>query len=628
VKALSPAQPETSRLTVARSLLLAGAAATVILAAGLSRIHPSWAWKRAPAARPALSAIIGSAPARVPGHQRKFELVLETELASARAPVTVNVRGTWNETVASVHAGHGSAPGNFDVAYLLEDPHVTGGGVAGVSDKALQGLTRQLGQRFYVTYDASGAATRAYFPKDVEPSVRNLLEFVVTGSQLVWPRASAPEWRTTERDGAGTYWASYRRVSAHEVSKRKLQYVDLDGASGLAGANAFRVTVDASETRFGVDDTGNVASLDMSETTRLDFQMPGSALGMKFSLHLANARAGDAPDAIGSLEHHRADLESTPIQTARTDAKALQTEEDERIVSGMSTEEVLSGARAPKPEDVAMLRLESLLRLRPSVVPEVVRLVRHGENAARFATLLGAAGNADSQSALVALAHEIALNEETRIAALSALARVQHPAAVTAAGLRDLNEVTDAALRRASQLMSGALARALGKDEPEAAAVIENDLAGHYRDARDERARLDLLAALGNAAGPAATRVLMEAAGDSNPHIRAAAVDGLRLCTDPRVDLLLSSAISDDEDSSVRSSAIFSVRFRSIAAFAEVLIHAAETDAVDSNRSAALSLLGAHREASPKINEALLFVAEHDAKPGLRRLAREIAARE
>ena len=89
----------------------------------------------------------------------------------------------------------------------------------------------------------------------------------------------------------------------------------------------------------------------------------------------------------------------------------------------------------------------------------------------------------------------------------------------------------------------------------------------------------------------------------------------------------MAAAISGDEDAQVRAAAIFALGYRSLAPFIDVLIQAMKADSADYVRNAAMALVGAHRDASPKIDEALLFVAEHDPKPALRRVARDIAAR-
>ena len=62
---------------------------------------------------------------------------------------------------------------------------------------------------------------------------------VVAALQFVWPEDEQLEqWTTKETDHNGEYRALYRRRSAHEVEKTKLEYTHLAVAEGLAGVGA------------------------------------------------------------------------------------------------------------------------------------------------------------------------------------------------------------------------------------------------------------------------------------------------------------------------------------------------------------------------------------------------------
>jgi HEAT repeat protein len=178
-------------------------------------------------------------------------------------------------------------------------------------------------------------------------------------------------------------------------------------------------------------------------------------------------------------------------------------------------------------------------------------------------------------------------------------------------------------LRRAAQLGSGALARAGREEHPEAAAAVERELASRHAAARDPGERLALLAALGNAAGPAAVEVLARALGDPSPEVRAAGARGLRLASGQDVDTLLAAAMASDADARVRLAAIFSAGFRSFEPFAEALCAAATGDRAEEVRGAAVGLLRRQLDASPCVRPALARVAARDPSPGLRRLAGE-----
>ena len=58
----------------------------------------------------------------------------------------------------------------------------------------------------------------------------------------------------------------------------------------------------------------------------------------------------------------------------------------------------------------------------------------------------------------------------------------------------------------------------------------------------------------------------------------------------------------------------------------EALVGAVKTDPIEHVRSSAISLLRQYPEASLHVANTLSWVAEHDAKPEIRRLTREALA--
>ncbi len=119
-----------------------------------------------------------------------------------------------------------------------------------------------------------------------------------------------------------------------------------------------------------------------------------------------------------------------------------------------------------------------------------------------------------------------------------------------------------------------------------------------------------------------------EALRDPRAPVRAAAARGLRLAPGPEIDPLLSAAITSDPDPGVRTDAIFAAGFRRPLGrvLGEALVHAATSDGVAHVRSDAVTLLRRNPDASPDFAKTLAWVAEHDANPGIRRLARKSLA--
>ncbi|HUB79767.1 MAG TPA: HEAT repeat domain-containing protein, partial [Bryobacteraceae bacterium] len=107
--------------------------------------------------------------------------------------------------------------------------------------------------------------------------------------------------------------------------------------------------------------------------------------------------------------------------------------------------------------------------------------------------------------------------------------------------------------------------------------------------------------------------------------VRSAAAGALRSLSGPDVDGLLSQTIVNDRDEEVRASAIFAAGFRRPIStkLTEALTHAAKTDSAEHVRVAAITLLQQNAQVVPDLAQTLAWVAEHDEKPAVRRLAQE-----
>src|SRR5262249_9721030 len=128
-------------------------------------------------------------------------------------------------------------------------------------------------RRFWVTYRQDWAALRVHFPKDVDPSDRNLLQMLATETQLVRPEGAGAQWTALERDGAGLYLAIYQWTGPERIVKRKLKYVDRAGAGGDQPPGAVQVAMEASERVFTVDAGGALLAFDGTDHLRVGLPM-------------------------------------------------------------------------------------------------------------------------------------------------------------------------------------------------------------------------------------------------------------------------------------------------------------------------------------------------------------------
>jgi hypothetical protein len=154
----------------------------------------------------------------VPGEQRRWALDfrIRLEQTGGQRPFKIDLSGDWVSTISAVR------PGEYDSELKLENAHVQGNGVQSVTADASEQLKRRLARPFWATYRDDGALIAVHFPKEVNPSDRNLLQMIATETELIHAGPDRPAWTELERDGAGEYLAIYNRPDSNVVVKRKL----------------------------------------------------------------------------------------------------------------------------------------------------------------------------------------------------------------------------------------------------------------------------------------------------------------------------------------------------------------------------------------------------------------------
>jgi hypothetical protein len=568
----------------------------------------------------------------VPGEQRRWALDFRVRLEQpgGERPIEVDLNGDWVSTVSAVR------PGEYDVALELANASIRGGigksgdGLKSAPADTSEQLRQRLARRFWATYRDDGALLAFHFFKDMSPSDRNLLQTIATETQLVHGDPDRPAWTALERDGGGEYLAIYNRTDPNTVTKRKLKYVYTDGPAG-ATAGEVHVDVDQSELRVSLDPEGGIMALDGSNRVRIGVPLEGAGqLVAVTETHLANLRRSEAPELAGSLARVLADVVSSPIVTHAPDREHLRAEHDALLLEGRTIESLLAAAlvdqaKTKGADRLLPDRLAALFRQRPEAPAAAVALVRKNGPAKRITDALGSAGSPAAIDALGSIARDRTLPRPLRIDALTAFMLAQHPPVEGMRAPAALLDDDDARIASAARIVSGALARAGRVAHPAEADLIDAALVSRYRKAQGTGEAPDLLAALGNSLGPSVTPVIEDALSDPRIPVRAAAARALRLAPGPGVDHLLSAAITGDHDPSVRAAAIFAVSFRHPIgqAIGEALLRAANSDPFEYVRSAAITLLRQNPNASPGIAQTLAWIAEHDSKPGVRRLAQE-----
>jgi HEAT repeat protein len=563
------------------------------------------------------------------GTQRRWSIDFRVRLdqPQGEAPIQIRITGDWMTTVTAVRSGE------YDAQLQLSNVRTTGEGIPHIPEGAAAKLQQRLERPFWATYRDDGELLSIHFYKDVDPGDRNLLQMIATETQLVHVDPSRPAWTVLERDGAGSYLAVYNWVAPDVVSKRKLKYIATDGVSG-APAGALQLAVHQSELRFSIDADRQIVTLQGIDKVRIGFEISPAAASGKNQLesateiHLTNLRQSRAPELIGSLARARDEVVTSPIVTHNPDPQQLRSQTDDSLLQGHTTESLLQAAVSNSSDRMLPTRLAALFRRRPEAVRQASAMLRKDGPHRRITDALGKAGSPEAIEALGALARDHAATRSLRIDALTALVLVPSPTLEAMFIPTGVIDDADAEVRSTARFISGALARSSRTEFRAEAEDIDAQLIACYRKATDIGDLSTLIEALGNSVGPTAVPVIEEAMRDARPVLRAAAARSLRLAPGSEIDRVLATAISSDKDPRVRADAIFAASFRRPLAseLGEALVHAAKSDDADYVRSAAVSLLRRNPNVSPGVTQTLAWVADNDAKPGIRRLAKEALA--
>jgi hypothetical protein len=505
------------------------------------------------------------------------------------------------------------------IAYELRRPQLQGTGFGQVSPADVKVVEQKLAHRFWITQQADGAARLLHFPRDLTFDARNLLLLLVTETELVRPAQPAPQWTTTERDGAGSYLAAYRQTSAREIVKHKLRYLAVDGMGAPAD-----VKIDEAEGRYTLDEGGRVAAATIHNRARIGVGIGGTSLVTEMRLTLADLRVGEAPDLVGSLDHARADVETGPVVTQAASPEVQQARQDAELIKGVTLSHVLSTLGTDDADAQAGPQLEALFRQRPGDTRDAIAFVRQAPVPAGKKVLqaLGAAGSPAAQEALGQLATDEHAPTPQRVVAIAALVQTKHPTSAALDWLTRLLDAPEPKVRKEATFLIGAVGSACVETDPAAAARVEAELIRRYRAGKGDE-RTDPLVGLGNLNTPGIVPVVAEALRDPSPRVRAVAAGALAAVQHPDADRLIATAMTDDRDPTVRSAAVRAAASRPIGPMADALAHAVRSDPVEYVRTNAIQAVTPHIDESALIQQALVAAATSDASKGVQRMARQ-----
>lgn len=522
--------------------------------------------------------------------------------------------GEWRKTVVAVRDD------GFDLRYELSNVRIDSTASRRVTATELRLAQERLQKPFWVTCDLDGSLRTIHFLKEVPAEDRNLLQAIATETQFVQADSMRAVWTSTELDAGGSYLAIYQQKGPAQVRKKKLKYLKTDNTEL---SQALSLVIEESEVVFSFTPDGAISAVDGLQRIRMN--IPGveaNSLTARFEVHLSSVHSSSASVSAGNLGI-AAGVEDIPITTHESDRRISQAEIDDQLLARQSNEQILFGAeRGDAPAERA---LAAMFRNRPESIPLAIRRMADDTAWQLISSALAEANTDLSIRALSQVAHDESRPIPIRMRTMMAIEGILKPTVEAMRSPSSLLDDPDPSIRNAARLASGALARA-GRDlHSGEAEEIETDLIARYSRAKTVEEKKELLAALGNSAGPRARVTFIDLLRDEREDFRIFAARGLRLIPGEAINTLLASTAKGDASAKVRASALFAMSFRLplSSTLWETVLSAARSDSSESVRNRAISLLRNDASRRPETESALRWIAEHDSSEALRSVARD-----
>lgn len=505
----------------------------------------------------------------------------------------------------------------------------------------------ELAQPFMISVAESGRVEAVHVRRSWSMQARGLIKGIVGSTQLVRGVAEAARWSTHEEDTTGEYRADYIRASVADalaLRKTKRSYRRLATVEGLVPpSNSEKVTVSGT-TEITVGDDGWPERWDGTETMSAE-------LG-PITVYSVTRTQMERLDRVRSGRVHGLSpwsLDTVAVSGIAPDANT-QHDEDRGTVDGASLTELMASVDAAAqlegvPGDRAMAeavgRLAASLRLQPDGAAELGQRIRgEAPSAATRAMVgaLGAAGTAEAQAELAALATDADVEPAHRVGGTLALGLTDNPTPDSRDALLELAR-TDvgadndegAALRDTATLGLGNMHRqtqaaggdAAGEDDAGETSLVA-ELIAMLDAASTVEEKMTCVLALGNTASPEAFPTL-DALASQPGRLQDAAVYALRGIPLAQADARLMHVLVEGNPI-VRMAALNALGFRQTAGYWPVLSQVMP-GASTKVRRAIVDLAGQRAIGEPDARTVLTSAAEGDPDEGLRTAAQAYLSR-
>lgn len=431
----------------------------------------------------------------------------------------------------------------------------------GEQDKNLvKQFVQALQTEIYVTMTERGIIQKWYFPQSIPGNLCNIVKSLLLNSQVIVPIAAQAEWTTEETDQNGLYRARYTQKEGR-IYKTKLEYTQTVEALKIHSCKSTN-TID-----FNVL-AGHIKKMAFEENVQ--YQAMNILTTSKIQIQMDLVSKSNDPTLAASLESKLKKEGYTISSSATIEGQ----EEINRILwrkqlGNMTWEDFTKGlSEAKERKDCADLiyKLRAWMQLNPTKLYLVAqKILESKELTPGIYAMISALSSVEphGQDVLVDVIKKRSTQTEYVYEAVQSLAFVSKPTDATLRLFQDLSKnYQDESIRGSALLSLGTLAGRFLENDPAKTALLVYDLEAKLQNPQDKNEKILLIDALGNAGSESSLTHLSPLVQDSDVSIRTSALYALRFIPDTKADELLLNALKDAKDFSTQKSAWEALAYR------------------------------------------------------------------
>ena len=506
---------------------------------------------------------------------------------------------------------------------------------AGSMESASKQLENEIRLPFLIIRKPTGEIVSCSFSPNAKSPTRQFARSLIGLFQFVRPnigpdQALPKTWDTKEDDILGTRNVAYTLSNPATILKKSGQYIaNADPTQHQSAVGVAKIVMQ----------TGNIKDIEGKELNHSVLNSDNRS-DSELSYHAKLVRQSTVTRKVASENHLLANnlgreareplwIKPTEEEIRRDLAKATLGGTSESIVLAPLNQLTESSGTNTLTTD-QLLKLRALIMVHPEVCGHLaIQLEKTKPLDAKFRAITEALINAGTDASQTTLIDYLKHNLENKAVVsriIPCLAGMPRPSSASVSDLFALSEGNLApTVSRSANLALGAMAFHLRSKSPDRADEIVLRLTTKLDQAQSSEQKMVLISSLGNSGARQISSALSPFVQSQDPEFRSAAITALRFVPGADGERPILHSLSDDQESSVRNSAIFALGFReSNEGIFAALIVAFRVDKEESVRRAALEQLWSWRQKSPAILTVIQAIGSDDPSAEIQKRCSEL----